>query len=101
MEESNFFKVALFSYEKFSGLFHSKEKLDAVWQICNDGVINIIPITKGEAHKLHKIGIVFGDYGISSTHTKHKKFFLTETKKNTDTLNTIRGKASKSKRVGV
>lgn len=36
--------------------------------------------------------VKFGDYGISSTHTKHKKkFFLTENKSNLNALNEIRG----------
>lgn len=55
-------------------------------------MIIIIPISKDEAQQLHKFhGVKFGDYGISSTHTKHKKFFLTENKTNLNALNEIRG----------
>ena len=72
-------------------------------------MIVIIPITKDEARRLHKdFGVKFGDYGISSTHTKHKKFFLTENKSNLNALNEIRGVEShknkpnlRNKRVGV
>ena len=55
-----------------------------------------------------KYGVKFGSYGISSTHTKHKKFFLTESKNNLDALNEIRGAMPRknkpnfrNKRVGV
>lgn len=55
-----------------------------------------------------KYGVKFGDYGISSTHTKHKNFFLTENRGNLNALNEIRGFISrknkpnfKNKRVGV
>ena len=72
-------------------------------------VIFIIPITKDEAQRLNKdFGVKFGDYGISSTRTKHKKFFLTEDKRNISALNEIRGIKSqknkpnfRNKRVGV
>ena len=72
-------------------------------------MIVIIPITKDEAQKLNKeYGVKFGDYGISSTHTKHKNFFLTENRSNIDALNEIRGVKPRknkpnfrNKRVGV
>ena len=72
-------------------------------------MIIIIPITKDEAQRLNKeYGIKFGDYGISSTHTKHKKFFLAENRTNLNALNEIRGVTSRknkpdfrNKRVGV
>ena len=55
-------------------------------------MIVIIPITKDEAQRLNKeYGVKFGDYGISSTHTKHKNFFLTENRSNLNALNEIRG----------
>lgn len=72
-------------------------------------MIVIIPITKDEAQRLNKeYGVKFGDYGISSTHTKHKNFFLTENKTNLNALNEIRGVKTyknkpnfRNKRVGV
>lgn len=72
-------------------------------------MIIIILITKDEAQRLNKeYGVKFGDYGVSSTHTKHKKFFLTENKTNLNALNEIRGVKAyknkpdfKNKRVGV
>ena len=72
-------------------------------------MIVIIPITKDEAQRLNKeYGVKFGDYGVSSTHTKHKKFFLTENRTNIDALNEIRGVIPRknkpnfrNKRVGV
>lgn len=72
-------------------------------------MIIIIPITKDEAQRLNKeYGVKFGSYGISSTHTKHKKFFLTESKNNLDALNEIKGVKTyknkpnfRNKRVGV
>lgn len=72
-------------------------------------MIIIIPITKDEAQRLNKeYDVKFGDYGISSTHTKHKKFFLTENKTNLNALNEIRGVKTyknkpnfRNKRVGV
>ena len=72
-------------------------------------MIVIIPITKDEAQKLNKeYGVKFGDYGISSTHTKHKNFFLTENRTNLNALNEIRGVIPhknkpnfRNKRVGV
>lgn len=72
-------------------------------------VIAIIPITKDEAQRLNKeYGVKFGDYGISSTHTKHKNFFLTENRSNLNALNKIRGVMPRknkpnfrNKRVGV
>ena len=71
-------------------------------------MIVIIPITKDEAQRLSKdYGVKFGDYGISSTHTKHKNFFLTESRSNLNALNEIRGVTSRknkpnfrNKRVG-
>ena len=54
-------------------------------------MIVIIPITKDEAQRLNReYGVKFGDYGVSSTHTKHKKFFLTENRTNLNALNEIR-----------
>ena len=73
-------------------------------------MIIIIPITKDEAQRLHKeYKIQFHrDNGISSTYTKHKKFFLTPVKRNIDALNEIRGVKTyknkpnfRNKRVGV
>ena len=72
-------------------------------------MIIIILISKDEAQKLSKeYNVKFGSYGISSTHTKHKKFFLTESKYNLDVLNEIRGITPhknnpnfRNKRVGV
>ena len=72
-------------------------------------MIVIIPITKDEAQRLNnEYGVKFGDYGISSTHTKHKNFFLTENRTNLNALNEIRGVTSRknkpnfrNKRVGV
>ena len=68
-------------------------------------MIVIIPITKDEAQKLNKeYGVKFGDYGISSTHTKYKKYFLTESKSNLNAINEVRGvkpHKNKAKRVGV
>lgn len=55
-------------------------------------MIVIIPITKDEARRPNKeYGVKFGDYGISSTNTKHKNFFLTENRTNLNALNEIRG----------
>lgn len=56
------------------------------------GMIIIIPITKKEAQTLNKeYKVPFHDYGISSTRTKHKRFFLTVTRRNVDALNKVRG----------
>ena len=56
------------------------------------GMIIIIPITKKEAQTLNKeYRVPFHDYGISSTRTKHKRFFLTVTRTNVDALNKVRG----------
>lgn len=78
-------------------------------KIHKERVIVIIPILKDEAQRLNKeYGVKFGDYGISSTHTKHKKFFLTENRTNLNALNEIRGVVPRknkpnfrNKRVGV
>ena len=72
-------------------------------------MIVIIPITKDEAQRLNKeYGVKFGDYGISSTYSKPKKFYLTPVKRNIDALNEIRGVKTyknkpnfRNKRVGV
>ncbi len=60
--------------------------------IKNERVIIIILISKDEAQRLnkeHKIKF-HEDNGISSTRTKHKKFYLTVNKRNIDALNEIR-----------
>ena len=81
-----------------------------MWEINDERVIIIIPITKDEAQRLHKdYKIKFHeDNGISSTYTKPKKFFLTPVKRNIDALNEIRGITPRknkpnfrNKRVGV
>ena len=80
-----------------------------ITKIHKERVIVIIPITKDEAQRLNKeYGVKFGDYGISSTHTKHKNFFLTENRTNLNALNEIRGVKTyknkpnfRNKRVGV
>lgn len=71
----------------------SLKKVYAYGKYKTKGRIVIISISKDEAQKLNKYyGVKFHEYGgISSTRTKHKKFFLTENKRNIDALNEIRG----------
>lgn len=73
-------------------------------------MIIIIPITKSEAQILNKkYKIKFHkENGISSSYTKHKKFYLTPNRSNIDALNEIRGVKTyknkpifRNKRVGV
>lgn len=71
-------------------------------------MIIIIPITKDEAQRLNKeYNVQFGSYGISTTHTRHKRYFLTENKINLDAISEIREvipfkkNKLKNKRVGV
>lgn len=95
----------------FSELFHpyKTKKRKARCRKANlfKGMIIIIPITKKEAQTLNKeYKVPFHDYGISSTRTKHKRFFLTVTRTNVDALNKVRGIApyrkqyKKGKKVG-
>ncbi len=67
----------------------------------------IIPITKNEALALSKMGVKFHD-GISTSFTKHKKYYLSETFKNLKMLRELRAggvkkddSRRKNKRVGV
>lgn len=92
-----------------TGFSLTKESQTFRGKIHKERVIVIIPITKDEAQRLNKeYGVKFGDYGVSSTHTKHKKFFLTENRTNLNALNEIRGVKTyknkpnfRNKRVGV
>ena len=50
-------------------------------------VKNILLISKEIAHKLNKeFGVPFGDDGISTSKTSHKKFYLCESRKNLSLL---------------
>ena len=52
----------------------------------------MIPISKEEAHKLNKsYKVNFGENGISRTHSKRKKYYLTVNRYNMYALNEIRG----------
>lgn len=95
--------MLLFYIGKFLEAISPSRKAYACWQnILKERVIVIIPITKDEAQKLNKkYGVKFGDYGISSTHTKHKKFFLTENKANLNALNKIRSVMTYKKYVSI
>lgn len=53
-------------------------------------VIFIIVISKEEALQLNKKGVPFGVDGMSTTKTRHKKYYLTELKKNLELLKKIR-----------
>ena len=49
--------------------------------------IKIILISKEIAHKLNKdFGVPFGENGISSSKTNHKKYYLCESRKNLSLL---------------
>ena len=58
------------------------------------GVKVILVITKQEKDKLLQMGVKYGENGIVHTTSKHsgKTYFLTESKKNIEKLNTIRNK---------
>lgn len=49
-------------------------------------VIQIVNISKRMAHKLHKLGVRFGEGGISHSHTSNKKYYLCESRRNLDLL---------------
>lgn len=42
----------------------------------------MIQIKKEEAKELNKLGVPFGEGGISRSRTKHSKYYLCENKKN-------------------
>ena len=49
--------------------------------------ISIIKISKENAHKLNKeFGVPFGENGISTSKTNHKKYYLCESRKNLSLL---------------
>lgn len=58
------------------------------------GVKVILTITKQEKDKLLSMGVKYGENGIVHTTSKHsgKTYFVTESRKNMEKLNTIRSK---------
>ena len=59
-------------------------------------MIIIIPITKDEAQALNAVyGVNFGDYGISVTRTRYKKFYMTESMRNMRAISEIRNDESR------
>lgn len=55
-------------------------------------VTDILNISKKDAHKLHEMGVPFGEGGISHTHTSHKKYYLCESRNNMKLLRKIEKK---------
>lgn len=51
---------------------------------------NLIQIRKEEALKLNKMGVPFGENGISTSHSSNKKYYLCEKEKNLKLYNKIR-----------
>ena len=50
----------------------------------------MIKISSNEAKKLSKLGVPYGENGISHTHGHHKHYYLCESKKNTSLLEKLR-----------
>ena len=50
----------------------------------------MIKISKFEAKELNKMGVRYGENGISHTHGHNKNYFLTESKKNISLLDKLR-----------
>ncbi len=50
----------------------------------------LVQIRKEEAMKLNKMGIPFGEGGISTSHSSNKKYYLCENKPNLTKLKQIR-----------
>ena len=51
---------------------------------------NLIKVSRKEVAQLVKMGVVYGENGISRTHGHHKKYFLCESRKNLSLLSKIR-----------
>jgi hypothetical protein len=52
----------------------------------------LIKITKSEAKELNKLGVNYGENGISHTHSHHKHYFLCESRKNMYLIEKLRKK---------
>ena len=50
----------------------------------------MIKISNEEAKKLNKLGVPYGENGISHTHSHHKHYFLCESKKNISMIEKLR-----------
>lgn len=50
----------------------------------------MIKISKEEAKQLSKLGVVYGENGISHTHGHHQKYYLCESTKNLSILSKLR-----------
>lgn len=53
----------------------------------------MIKISSEEAKELNKMGVKYGENGISHTYGHHKSYFLCESKKNLNLLNELRQKS--------
>ena len=53
----------------------------------------MLKISVIEAKELNKMGVPYGENGISHTHSHSKKYFIAETKKNIALLNKLRNKS--------
>jgi hypothetical protein len=52
----------------------------------------LIKISSKEAKELNKLGVNYGENGISHTHSHHKTYFLCESKKNMYLISKLREK---------
>ena len=53
----------------------------------------MIKISREESKLLAKMGVPYGENGISHTHSHNKKYFVAETKRNLALLNKLRNKS--------
>lgn len=60
-------------------------------------VIYIVNISKQMAHKLHDLGVRFGEGGISHSHTSNKKYYLCESRRNMELLRRLNKKETVKK----
>ena len=53
----------------------------------------MLKISVIEAKELNKMGVPYGENGISHTHSHNKKYFIAETKRNLALLNKLRNRS--------
>lgn len=67
-----------------------KESVSALSYFDEKDVNNLVLISKAESIELNKMGVRYGENGISHTYTSNKHYYLCESKYNMDKLKTLR-----------